>query len=116
MSSSFARAKQRYHEVGDTCRRQAALILSPDFGVDFYVSGWSARAREAVLDQWVAAYPGTGWNWPEIFRRHGDPDRLEMAIWCGERLSGLGLALTGSDYVEIRFIEGDPRQDCPLKG
>jgi hypothetical protein len=117
MSSSFAKAKQRYQEARDTCRRQAALKLSPILGVDFYVSGWSGRTRDAMLDQWVPAAPITGWDWAEIFRRHNDPDRLDMAIWStDDRLSGLGLGLTGSNFVEIRFVEGDPRQDCPLKG
>jgi hypothetical protein len=41
-----------------------------------------------------------------------------MSIWGadGERLCGLGLGLTKGDYVELRFVEGDPRPDCPLKG
>jgi len=57
------------------------------------------------------------WDWEEIFRGHRDPDRLELVIWTvGDRLSGLGLVLTSGRAVELRFLEGDPRPDCPLKG
>jgi hypothetical protein len=51
------------------------------------------------------------------FRVHRDPDRLDIVIWGpNDRLCGLGLGLTSSEAVEVRFIEGDPRPDCPLKG
>jgi hypothetical protein len=118
MSSSFARAKQRYQECAATSRREAALKLCPVLGVDFYVSEWSGRAREALANQWIAEEQQLSiWNWNEIHRRHQDPDRLDMVIWGPEsRLCGLGLCLTSSQAVEVRFVEGDPRQDCPLKG
>jgi hypothetical protein len=119
MSSTFQRAKERYQQAKDTCRREAAIKGGAFLGVEFYISGWSDRARHALSDQWLAegVPAGTGWDWPEVFRRHNDPDRLDMAVWAPQdRLCGLGLCLTGSQFVEIRFVEGDPRQDCPLKG
>jgi hypothetical protein len=118
MSSTFQRAKERYQQAKDTCRREAAIKVGAFLGVEFYISGWSDRTRHALSDQWLAdgVSAGTGWDWPEVFRRHNDPDRLDMAVWAADRLCGLGLCLTGSQFVEIRFVEGDPRQDCPLKG
>lgn len=56
----------------------------------------------------------TAWDWQDVMRRHRDPDRLDMAIWAGERLAALALSLTTSEAVELRFLEADPRRDCPL--
>ncbi len=111
--STLARAKERYEKDRFNARRQAALNLVPVVGVDFHMAGWGARAREA-LAKWA---DGSDWDWDEIFRRHNDPDRLDMVIWGPDyRLCGLGLGLTTGEAVEIRFIEGDPSPDCPLKG
>jgi hypothetical protein len=49
------------------------------------IAGWSIKAREAFSDQWVGAH-ATGWEWPEIFRRYNDPDRLETCL-SGERMA-----------------------------
>jgi hypothetical protein len=111
--SLLAEAKARYAEAKDGARRQAALNLEPILGRKFHLSAWSGKSREALADQWPAPNP---WDWNEIFRRHNDPDRLDAVIWAGERLAGLALMLTTSQYVEIRFLQGDPRVDCPLKG
>ena len=112
---------QRHREKCEAAKReariQAALNLQGHIGVEFMLGGWGARSREAFTDQWSGNH-ATGWEWPEIFRRHNEPDQLDMSIWGpdGERLCGLGLGLTRGDYVELRFIEGDPRLDCPLRG
>lgn len=39
-----------------------------------------------------------------------------MAVWSGARLSSLSLATTSGNAVHIRYLEGDPRPDCPLIG
>jgi hypothetical protein len=39
-----------------------------------------------------------------------------LAVWCGDRLAALALGLTTGEAVVVRFLEGDPRPDCPLKG
>jgi hypothetical protein len=111
--SALAKAKARYAEAKDGARRQAALNLEAVIGCKFYLSAWSRGARDALADQWPTPHL---WDWNEIFRRHNDPDRLDAVIWAGERLAGLALVLTTSQYVEIRFSQGDPRADCPLKG
>jgi hypothetical protein len=111
--SSLERAKARYAVDRDAAHRQAALHLSTPIGVDFHLSGWTGKAREALAAQWKSSY----FDWAEIFRRHRDPDRLDMVIWAPEeRLSGIGLGLTTGESVVVRFVEGDPRDDCPLKG
>jgi hypothetical protein len=116
MSSEFERARARYQAAKSSARRQAALNLMPVFGVEFTVLGYGPRAAQALTDQWAGKHRSR-WDWPEIFRRHKDIDRLDMVIWgAHDRLCGLGLALLKSEYVEVRFLEGDPREDSPTKG
>lgn len=44
-------------------------------------------------------------------------DRLDLVVWSpGRRLSGLALATISGEAVTVRFVEGDPREGCPLKG
>jgi hypothetical protein len=114
--STFARAKERYQVDRHAAYRFSTDNLVSVVGVNFHVTGWSNDARHALATQWNQR-GDDDWDWSEIFRRHNDPDRLDMAIWSPEaRLSALSLGLTRSNYVEIRFLEGDRRRDCPLKG
>jgi hypothetical protein len=114
--STLARAKARFEADRFAARRQAIENLRLHLALDFNISGWGEKAREAFLDQW-SQHPGQRFAWDEVFRRHNDPDRLDVAIWGPNgRLCGLGLGLTTSEAVEIRFMEGDPRPNCPLKG
>ncbi|BBK44010.1 hypothetical protein STVA_40300 [Allostella vacuolata] len=119
LSAEIERAKARYASFRDAAYRHAGLALSPVLGVDFHVSGWTGKAAEAYRDQWLPAdrHPDLAWDWDEIFRRHRDPDRLDLAVWSpGERLSALGLGLTKATALELRFLSGDARADCPLRG
>lgn len=113
--STLERAKARFEANRHDSRVQAVRNLQPHLP-EFNLSGWTGRAKEAYLDQWLKA-GDCHFDWLEVFRRHTDPDRLDLAIWGAEnRLCGLGLGLTTSEAVEVRFAEGDPRADCPLKG
>lgn len=81
-------------------------------GRHIQITEWSGRVWRA-LDDWGKIE----FDWKEIERRHKDPSRLEIAIWSSqERLSGLALGLTTGQALMLRFLEGDPRQDCPLRG
>jgi hypothetical protein len=111
---SLAGAKARYDAIKFNARRQATLALRPILGLDFHLAEWTVGACDA-LAQWKGN-PGTGWDWPEIFRRHNDPDRLDIVVWAGDRLAGLALCLTTAQAIEVRYLEGDPRPDCPLRG
>ncbi|WP_144445574.1 hypothetical protein [Inquilinus limosus] len=119
MSAELRRAKERYERDRDTARREAALNLRPHLAVDFRLSGWTGKTLGAYFDQWGPAdrHPDGDWDWPEIIRRHNDADRLDIAIWGpDDRLCGLALGLTKGRAIEIRYVEGDPRADCPLTG
>ncbi|MER9391887.1 MULTISPECIES: hypothetical protein [unclassified Mesorhizobium] len=76
------------------------------------ITEWSGRALKHY-GEWGQSY----FDWQKIFRVHREPDRLDMAIWSGQgRLSGLALGLTTGQSLMLRFMEGDPREACPLKG
>src|SRR5262245_57327285 len=113
--SVLARHKARCETDRHSARAQAVKNLTP-YLPQFNLSGWGARAREAYLDQWLPD-PNRQFDWEGIFRRHNDPDRFDIAIWGpNERLCGLGLGTTTGEALDLRFLEGDPRQGCPLKG
>lgn len=118
--SSYTAAKQRYAARQDEARRLASHNLQGPLGLSFQLTAWGERARQAYETQWLPAvrHPDAGWDWPEIHRRNRNaPDALSIAIWIGEdRLCGLGFAVPSSSAVTLRFLEGDPRPDCPLIG
>jgi hypothetical protein len=115
--SELERAKARYAEQRESAFRIAGQNLVPLIGVQFHITGWTNKAREAL-----ATWRETGrhvdgrFDWEEIFRRYRETDRLDMAIWVGDRLAALGLGTCTGSSVLLRYLEGDPRQDCPLKG
>jgi hypothetical protein len=115
--TTIAQAKARYAAAADAARRYAALGLRRPLGLDFHIGQWSQKAAQAYAQQWepLERHPDGGWDWPEVFWRHNrEPDRFEMVIWGpGDRLCGLSLASTSSSAVTIKFLEGDPRPDCP---
>jgi hypothetical protein len=115
--SSVALAKARYVKARDDARREAALRLEPKIGVPFYLSGWTKKAQEAYLSQWPnERHKDAGWAWIEVFQRYRDMDRLDLVLWSGDRLAGLAIGNTTNVALKLDFIEGDPREDCPLTG
>jgi hypothetical protein len=90
----------------------AALNLAEAVGPNFRITHWTTRAREAY-----AGWKSATWDWNEIFRRHKDPDRLDMAVWTSvNELAALALATTTSRAVHLRFVEGAPGEFPTLKG
>ncbi len=115
--SELERAKARYAEQREAAFRVAAQSLVPYIGVQFHITGWTNKARDE-LRSWEAAgrHADGRFPWPEIFQRYRDPDRLDMAIWVGDRLAALALGTCTGPSVLLRYLEGDPRTDCPLVG
>lgn len=112
MSSPLAAAKKRYAQNKYDAYKTASETLIQPLGKHFQITEISGRALRQV-DEWGRSH----FDWQEIIRRHNDPERLDMAIWSGhERLGALALGTTSGQALVLRFVEGDPRQDCPLKG
>ncbi|WP_442582517.1 hypothetical protein ACSBOB_11470 [Mesorhizobium sp. ASY16-5R] len=110
--SHFAAAKIRYAQNRYDACKLAAETMSHFLGKPIQITEWSGRAARHLHD-WGSSH----FDWEKIFQEHREPDRLDMAIWGGkDRLSGLALGLTTGQSLMLRFVEGDPRSDCPLKG
>jgi hypothetical protein len=110
--NELARAKARYRKAADNARRQTVRNLSAVLGEGFTIGGWGSRAWEAYRDQWS----GGGWDWEKIFGQYDEPGRLEIVLWTGDRLCGLGLATITNQAVVVEFIQGNPVSDCPFLG
>lgn len=114
LSRELARAKERYQANALEAYRSAARNLIPHIHVDFHVTGWTGRGVDAYRHSWKRR---SKWDWEEIFRRHREPDCLEMAVWSeNSDLCALGLGLTSGRAVELRFLEGNGQDGCPLVG
>jgi hypothetical protein len=86
--------------------------LAKHIGTAYQITEISGRALRYISDVWG----GSHFDWQEVLRRHNEPDAMPIAIWHEDRLCALALALTTGQAVVLRFVEGDPRADCPLKG
>ena len=110
---------QRYLQFRLDAYQEAMQNLRGRIKGDFKIVEINNRAYQAVLDQWDrhGRNPNADWDWRELMRRYRDPDRLDIAIWShSDRISGLALAVTTGPAVELKFLEADPRADCPLRG
>ena len=110
---------QRYLQVRLDAYKQAIQNLRSHVTCDFNIVEINNRAYEAVLDQWDrhGRNLDADWDWRELMRRYRDPDRLDIAIWSGsDRIACLALGVTTGPAVELKFLEADPRADCPLRG
>lgn len=109
----------RWFARQDEARREAGKTMEAFLGRPLNLGAWSGRVQQAYEEQWLHGqrHNDAGWDWPEIIRRHrNEPDAMSIAIWSEARLSGLALAVTNADAITVKFLEGDPRADCPLKG
>lgn len=120
MNSSFSEAKQRYLRLRQAAYDHAQYELQQVLRKEFRVRDWSGKTASAIADQWgIARHADAGWDWPEIIRRYkGEANSLPLAIWTKteERLAAVALDLCTRRAVELKFLEADPRSDCPLKG
>ncbi|UMY19094.1 hypothetical protein MMB17_07290 [Methylobacterium organophilum] len=117
--SSFAAAKAKWLDRQEEARRRAGTNVEAFVGRPLNLGAWSGRTLQAYEEQWLAEqrHNDAGWDWPEIIRRYrNEPDAMSIAMWSEARLSGLALATTSAEAVTVKFLEGDPRPDCPLRG
>lgn len=111
--------RERYLQCAHDAFRKCEAKLLQRARLSFAITEYSGRSAEAVREQWepFGRDHETAWDWAELVRHYRkDPDTLAMAVWSGERLSSLCLATTSGNAVHIRYLEGDPRADCPLRG
>jgi hypothetical protein len=115
-----AKQRERYIQCAHDAYRACEEKLTPVLSVKFTIHEYSGRALEALKEQWEpnGRDQETAWDWHGLVKHYRcrEPDLLTMAVWAGDRLSCLALATTSEQAVHIRFVEGDPREDCPLAG
>lgn len=121
-SSSKRREQHRFIQARSTAYQATHTSLGGVIRSPFRLTEFSAKMEEAWRQQWLPILdrtpPNGGWDWPEVrthYRRH--IDRLEVAIWSlDDRLYGAAVGKTNKTAVVVEALEGDPRNDCPLKG
>jgi hypothetical protein len=122
VSNLLTRAKARYAQNREAAYRLTGIELPPHVKVDFRVSGWTGKAAEAYAEQWspVAERQSNdrpAFDWPNLFHICRDPDRLDIVVWGPEEtLCGLALGTTTGRSLALRFLEGSPDPNCPLRG
>jgi hypothetical protein len=70
------------------------------------------KALDAVQQQWGSSQ----FDWDAVNSNYRGIDAFKFAIWVDDILCGLAIATTGDKNVKLRFIEGSPDPNCPLKG
>ena len=111
--SEVQRARERYRKQKEQARAAAIEKLVPLVGERFQLMEWSNRAFERQEEQWGRAH----FPWQDIRRRFRDVGQMDLACWTGEeRLAFLAVATVSNRQITFKFMEADPRSDCPLKG
>ena len=114
----FAQANARYLDYKLRAIEATNNTFKTVLPMQFKVGRWTTQALEKIATQWEPhRHPDAAWDWENIVRRYRDPDVFAFAGWVhDDRLAFIGLAITTSLAVELKFLEGDPRGDCPLGG
>ena len=112
-SLSVAVQRAKYISRGYDARKRSEELLGEALGIAFTTSEWSGRTFAALAAQWDRQR----FDWARIARAvRTDPSRLDVSVWLGDRLCCLFVATLGGESVTLRWVEGDPRADCPLRG
>lgn len=61
-------------------------------------------------------WPDNELHWEMIIGHDFGPMALEIAIWWRRQLVGLAIATAMGNTMLLRFVEGRPGADAPLKG
>lgn len=113
-------ATQKYQGYLFEALQAARKTLSGSLKAEATLRPLSRSIIESWKLQWVANVrqpPNGGWDWEQAYHICADqPSRVGVAIFVGDRLCGLALVRLNSTAVVVELIEGDPREDCPLKG
>lgn len=112
--SAFKAAQVHYEGLQNEATVAARTSLRAA-GISLDVMRFNRRAFEALTDQWRDRR--VDWDWHEICRKNRGPKSYCIAIWAdADCLAGLSLMTVSGEAVTVRYLEGDPRPDCPIKG
>lgn len=119
MSGEVARVRERYRTARYRALLKSSQTLAQYTQIPFGLAEVNKTTQKAYTDQWIVRHAEQSFDWLKVWDTHREMDTLHMAVWAGppgSRLSGLACCLVKRSAVEIRFLEGDGRLDCPLKG
>lgn len=110
---SAYQAARSHHDAVKLRARSAAVKTLAQHGIEVRLTNYNRGTAEAVRDQWG----GSRWDWDEVFQKYRGLKGLDLAAWTHDgRLVALGVATLSSVAVTVRMVEGDRRDDCPLRG
>jgi hypothetical protein len=110
--NTFTNARARYERDRSEACIASAETLRPVIGVHFEIAEIGRAALDAVALQWGSSK----FDWDAVYQHHRGIDAFKFAIWFENSLCGLGVATTSGQSVKLRFLEGSPDINCPLKG
>lgn len=121
MNEPYDIVRARFQMTARTALARAEATLAVHVGSPMALEPAGRRAELAFRDAWFPAAPDRGFDWLEIWRQLRAPDTLHMAVWArqmrgDDQLAALASLRVTGRAVEVAFLEGDPRPDCPLKG
>lgn len=116
VNKELERAKAHDDQAWTDATLQSAQNLRNYIKQPYSVAMWSRAIRHAFEDQWCPMPRQTSWDWTEIGRRYTPPKDRVVALRCGDRLAALSVILARRSWVKVHFLEGDPREDCPMRG
>jgi hypothetical protein len=116
VNKEFERAKARDDQAWTDAALQSAQNLRGIIRQPYSVAMWSRATRQAFEDQWCPVPRQTMWDWTEIGSKYTPPKERVVALRSGDRLTALSAIVARRAWVRVHFLEGDPRDDCPMRG
>ena len=117
--SELAKAKAYYAQLQDKACLEAANSLR-DAGLPVRIMRVSRRAIDYVAAHWEPAgrHPECAhWDWSEILRTNRTPKFMDMSFWSmDDRLVALAAGVITKEAAILKYVEGDPRDDCAFRG
>lgn len=118
LSTEVARAKARAIDAWTESVQRSYANMRPFMKVIYSFKIWSNSVRKDYEDQWLKEprHNDAGWDWVAISEHHKEIKDVTVALYVEGALCALALFRASKSRVLVRFLEGDPRPDCHIKG
>lgn len=118
MGSEIRKARDRATAAWTDAVQASYENVAPHIGVEYMFRQWSGSVSKVYTDQWLGCdrHEDSGWDWHEIARRHRSPKEQTVALLSYDKLCALAHFTASRKRVLVRFLEGNPRPDCHMKG
>ena len=118
MNAELLRSRRHVDQAWQEAVAASYGNMSPHIGRDYVVKLWSRSVEEQFRSQWCDAerHGDAGWDWHEIRRNYRGHKDVIVALEANDQLCALALFVLSRQRVLVRFLEGDPRPECYMKG